>query len=219
MRKKGNIIEKTPGTRFPVRMIAAAVLTSCFIVGVAGEASAQRLNRPRYTEEEREAIRKEHLERIVDRLDLTKDQKERLLPLLEEGARLRGDERFARDRRGERPGKRAGKMARRQEEMAGRFGDRRCIAGPDGSYHNGKVDRPRRRPVSDACPGLAAGRGFDRRSFDRRPFRNNGPMAARRQEHRQAIEKILTKEQLEKLRDIRIELRKEMLEREASGDR
>ena len=219
MRKKNSIEEKVLRIKLPVRIIAVAVLTSSMIIAVAGEVSAQQRNRPRYTEEEREAIHKEHTARIIDRLDLTKEQEEKLLPLLEEGIGLHRNGHFARNRRSKRGEGNACRMAGRHAEMAGHFRNCRFAARPDDSYHNGKVNRPKRKFVSDSCRGLSHGRDFHRKSFHRRSFHKNGPLMGRRQERRKAIEKILTREQIEKLHDIHMELRKEMLEEEASDDR
>ncbi|MBN2071396.1 MAG: hypothetical protein JW814_08065 [Candidatus Krumholzibacteriota bacterium] len=201
--------------------VSITFLISLIIAGLAGNLYASRSGRQRHTMEERETIHSEHVARIIERLDLTEDQKTRILPLLEEGMGMRMGERFERRdgyRLSGRSAHRKVRMdfhrheARRHELMALRhhrqMSDRCCqdhsidrnrgaARRPDRSYHNGKV-----------CDS-----GKNLRFRDDRGVRggNHGHIAR--------IEEILTKEQIERFHEIRMELRKELFDNEESEDR
>ena len=238
MKKNNTIKERVIRSNRSVRLIAVTVLISSLIAALAGDISAQQQNRARYSEEERKALHKEHTAHIIEKLDLTKEQEEKLLPLLEEGMGLHGPDGFKRSRRsdgrigmghfcdsdhphsfrnserGDRIRGRAGRMMKRHAEMAGHNRGCRCTRIPDGSYHNGKVNRSNRLPGFNRHSDLSHRRGFHGKSVDK-----NDRLMNRRHEQMKEIEKILTKDQIEKLHIIHMELRKEMLEKETSDDR
>ncbi|MBN2185480.1 MAG: hypothetical protein JW746_09145 [Candidatus Krumholzibacteriota bacterium] len=219
MRKKSTVKEKAVRVKLPARMIAVTIMISWMLAALAGEVSAQQPNRPRYTEEERKAVHEEHIALIIEKLGLTREQEERLRPLLEEGIGLHRMDRFARDRMSEKRNGMPGRTMRPNDGKARCCRDHRYARRPDDSYHNGRVNRSEKRSGSDCRFDLSPGRGSHGRSFHGRSFHKNDRLRDHRHEHRKAIEEILTKEQIEKMHDIHMELRKEMLDEEASDER